>query len=144
MSFRTAPQAIWDIYMLSAAGLTVWRGGWAERTAAFGMIVDSVASALLQNTHDWAAPQWGDFAVDVVFLIVLLGVALKSRRYWPLFAAAFQLISVVIYGARLADPRVGALAPYRAVVIWSYLLVAAVIVGTFLRRRTTPVATRLR
>ena len=121
--------------MLAVAGLSVWRGEWPERTVAFTIIVGSIATAILQNTRDESAMQWGDLAVDCACLIVFVWVALRSRRLWPLFAAAFQLIAVVIYFARLADIRVGARSPFTAGVIWSYLILVAVLVGVFMNRR---------
>ena len=121
--------------MLLTGGFSIWRGGWAERTAAIGMIADSVASAIFQNRHNWDAPQWGDFAVDVAYLLLLVWVALKSDRLWPLWAAGFQLVAVVIYFARIIDMTSGPLAPYRGVVIWGYLILLSVVVGTWQRWR---------
>ncbi len=135
MFHRTAVQAVWDVYMLSVVGLSLWRGGWAERTVGLGMIADSVGSAMLQNHHDWAAPQWGDLGVDVVYLAVLLGVALRSDRLWTLFPAAFQMIAVIIYAAKAIDARPGPRAPYVGVEIWSYLILTAVAVGVWQHRR---------
>jgi hypothetical protein len=117
--------------MLGVLALALWRGGWPERLASGGMVVDSIASALVQNTHDWSQTQWADLAVDVVYLGVLLWLALRSNRFWPMWAAAFQVLSVVIYVARMADRTVGARAPYNAVVILSYLILVAIAVGTF-------------
>ncbi len=130
---HTLPQQIWTAAMLAVAAFALWRGGWAERTIAFGMVVDSIASGILQNKRDWGAPQWADLAVDIVYLIVVVWVALKSDRKWPLWAAGFQLVSVVIYFARIADMHVGALAPYLATVIWSYLILIVIVIGTLTR-----------
>jgi hypothetical protein len=131
MFFRTPAQDIWDICMFAAVAIAFWRGGWPERLAALGMVADSIASALLQNTHDWSRTQWGDLTVDGAYLAMLVWLALKTNRYWPMWAAAFQLLSVLIYLARMADRRVGALAPYAAVEIWSYLILIAIAVGSF-------------
>lgn len=135
MHFRTVPQMIWDVSMLTTAGVSLWRGGWAERTVSLGMIVASIVSAVVQNRRDWNGTQWGDFAVDVAYLALIVGVALKSDRLWTLCAAGFQLVAVVIYFARIVDMKVGALAPYRAVVIWDYLVLVAVIVGVWQHSR---------
>ncbi|HEY5410808.1 MAG TPA: hypothetical protein VIJ94_08775 [Caulobacteraceae bacterium] len=131
---HTLPQQIWTALMLAVAALALWRGGWPERTIAFGMVVDSIASGILQNTRDWGAPQWADLAIDVIYLAVMIWVALRSDRWWPLWAAAFQVISIAIYVARMVDPRVGALAPFTAGVIWSYLILVVVAIGALGRR----------
>jgi hypothetical protein len=135
MFFMTAPQAIWNGSMFAVAGLAAWRGKWEERTIAFGMVIDSLATNVFQNTRDWHAPQWADLAIDGAYLIVMVWVALKSNRLWPLWAAAFQLIDVAIYLAFIADGRVGALAPFAAIEIWSYLILIVVTIGTWQRWR---------
>ncbi len=132
---HTLPQQVWTVLMIGVTVFAFWRGGWPERTVAVGMIADSVASGILQDRHNWATTQWGDLAVDVAYLLLLVWVALKSDRLWPLWAAAFQLVGVVIYLARIVDMKVGALAPFTAVVIWSYLVLLSVVVGTWQRWR---------
>jgi hypothetical protein len=127
--FHEFHQQVWTICMLAVCALAFWRGGWPERTAAIGMLVDSLSSGLLQNTHDWGQTQWADLAIDVAYLALLLWLALRSHRFWPLFAAAFQLLSVVIYVARMADYSVGARATYNAVVILGYLILLAIVYG---------------
>ena len=132
---HTLPQQIWTAAMLTVAAYALWRGGWGERTIAWGMVVDSLTSGIVQNTRDWGAPQWADLGIDILYLIVMVGVALKSARMWPLWAAGFQLVSVIVYFARIADMKVGAFAPYLATVIWSYLILVVIAIGTWLHGR---------
>jgi hypothetical protein len=134
--FHTPLQQIWMVCMLAVAAMSWWRGRWPERTVAFGMFVASIATALFQNTSNVNGHQWADLLVDVAYFALLAWVALRSDRWWPLWAAAFQLINVVLYVARLADERVGAKAPFMATVIWSYLILIAVVVGVWTRDRT--------
>jgi hypothetical protein len=142
MFFHTPAQVVWNISMFGIFALALWRGGAPERLASIGMVADAFASALVQNTHDWNQTQWGDLAVDLAYLALLLWLALRTSRLWPLWAAAFQLLSVIIYVARIVDPRIGALAPYQAVVIWSYLVLIAILVGVWgeIRRRDRKLA----
>ena len=132
---HTLPQQIWTVWMLAVAGLSVWRGGWAERTVAFGMIVSSIATAVFQNKHDWSATQWADLVGDIIYLVLLFWVAFRSKRLWPLFPAGFQLVIVILYAARMADHRVGARAPFVAEEIFSYLILLAVGVGVWQRAK---------
>ena len=131
MLFRTAPQAAWDIYMVATVGFALWRGGWPERGTAVLAVVASVATAVLENQRDWIGQQWGDLIVDCLFLAFLLWLALRTDRYWPLWAAAFQLLGVVTYVARMADLRIGAHAWFLAGEIWSYLILTSLAVGTW-------------
>ena|SRR5215831_10994912 len=136
MFHRTLSQDIWDVCMLSTVAVAFWRGGRPEQLASLGVVVGSIATALLQNTHDYSQTQWADLAVDATYLAVLLWLALRTNRYWPMWAAAFQFLSVIIYLARMADRRLGASAPYWAVVIWSYLILIAIAAGSWGHWRT--------
>ena len=97
---------------------------------AAGFLLDWVASALLKDRH-FSGPQWGAFAIDTANLILFLFVALRSGRYWPLFAAAFQLLAVVTHVASTVDRRLSAWASITASVIWTYLILGALAVGTW-------------
>jgi hypothetical protein len=133
--FHSLQQQIWTISMLAVCAFTYWRGGWPERVASTAMVVGSLASGLVENRSDWGATQWGDLVIDVAYLGLMLWLALRSDRYWPLWAAAFQLLSVVIYLARMADRRIGAHAPLSATVIWSYLILVTITIGAWLHWR---------
>lgn len=129
------PQVAWQTSLYSVCGFAFWRGGRPERIVAAVAIIAWIAAWVVQNKHDWVSTQWGSLVVDSLLLAVLVGLALRTDRRWLLFAAAFQLISVVIYIARMVDPRVGALAPYRGGVIWSYAVLVSLAVGTWLHWR---------
>ncbi len=137
MILRTTPQLVWDAAMLSVSGIAIWKGGRPERIVAVVNILASIASALVQDTRHWLDPQWGMLGVDLAFLAVLLWLALRSDRHWPMWAAAFQLLGVVTYVARMTDYRVGALAPFTAGVIWSYLVLLTLMIGTWAHWRST-------
>jgi hypothetical protein len=118
----------------SVAGTALWKGGWSERVAAVGFVLAWLATPLTRD-HRWVGPQWSGFAIDVLFLAVLLVIALRTRRYWPLFAAAFQLLAVFTHLARIIDPAVGGWAYITAGVIWTYLTLFAIAYGTYNRWR---------
>ncbi len=131
----TAVQAIWAASLLVMAGLVAWRGDWEERTITFGLVVDTVGLAALQNAQGSFDRVGGGLSLSIIYLTVLVWVALRSGKWWPLWAAAFQLVGVGFFMARLADPKIGA----TAVVVWSYLVLIAVGIGT-LGRFGRPVA----
>lgn len=128
---HAASQQTWTILMLVVSGLALWKGGPPERIVAVANVVASLVSGLVQNRNNLVDPQWSLLAVDIVFLGLLLWLALRSDRYWPLFTAAFQLLSVVGHLAIMADPTVGGWAYITSGVIWSYLVLAALAVGTW-------------
>lgn len=115
--------------MLGVAGLAAWRGRWEERTIAFGMVIDSVAVTALQNTHDFGDARVGGLILAIIYLVVLIWVALRSGRSWPLWTAAFQLVGVAVFLARMADPKIGALAQP----VWGDLILIVVAAATLVQ-----------
>jgi hypothetical protein len=110
-------------------GFALWRGGIPERATAGAFLAAWLISRLVYDYGDWVDPQWGVLAVDAALLGVLVWLALATDRTWLLFAAAFQLIAVIIHIAIMADHRLRALTYVRGLVIWSYLTQAALSVG---------------
>jgi len=133
--FHTLEQQIWTIAMLLVSGFAWWRGGWPERTVAVANVAASLLNGLAQNHHDWVDPQWGDLIIDLLFLGLLVWLALKSDRHWPMWAAAFQLLGVITHIAMLADRRIGGWAYVTGGIIWSYLILGTLGVGAWLLRR---------
>lgn len=111
-------------------GAALWKGGRPERIAAAVMLLSWAATFALRDRR-WTEPQWGGLVTDTACFIFLAVLALRSNRYWPLWAAGFQLLAVITHGARLMDPSLGAWAYVTAGVIWSYLVLFALAWGTW-------------
>lgn len=121
-------------FLFSVCGLALWAGRRTERAGAAILLLGWAASVLLR-THHWSELQSGVLIVDGAMFVALLILALRSDRFWPLAAAGFQLLGVITHGARLLDRHVGAWAYITAGVIWSYLVILALAVGTYNRWR---------
>ncbi len=119
--------------MLLVVGVAVWRGGLWERKAANAMLVAWLFTKLVYR-YQGQQTEWGILAVDVGLLALLVWIALRSDRFWPIFAAAFHLLALVTHGARMIDPKVLGWAYITAGIIWSYLAVAAVGYGAWTAR----------
>jgi hypothetical protein len=107
-----------------------WKGGREEQLAAGGLLLSFALTVALRD-RSWAGIQWSAFVADICLLILLTAIALRTERYWPMAAAAFQLLCVVTHLARLVDPGVRAWAYATGQVIWSQLLVVAIGVGVW-------------
>jgi hypothetical protein len=111
-------------------GTALWKGGWSARVVAVGFLVSWIADAVLKDLS-FSRPQWASFAADTAYFLVILYVALRSGHYWPLFAAAFQLLEVVTYVANILDRHLSAWAYITANVIWTYLILGSIAYGTY-------------
>lgn len=112
------------------AGAALWKGAWPERAVAVAFLVTWIGTALTR-TQGWVGFQGGPFLMDVALFVATLVVALRSRRFWPMFAAGFQLLAVIVHGARLVDSNVGTWAYVTAGIIFTYLFLYALAFGTW-------------
>ncbi|HEV2532497.1 hypothetical protein [Phenylobacterium sp.] len=121
----------------SSCLFAIVKGGREERIAAVYFALAALAAPWLLDRR-WAGTQWAMFAVDLGYLALLLTLAMRSPKWWPIPAAAFQLLAVVTHIASLVDHQLRAWAYVTAGVIWTYLGLAAIVVGTFNHWRGRP------
>lgn len=91
----------------------------------------SWAITIALRDRSWVGTQWSAFVADGCLLAVLTAISLRTKRYWPLAAAGFQLLCFVTHVAKMVDPGVRAWAYATAQVIWSQLVVVAIGVGVW-------------
>jgi hypothetical protein len=95
----------WLAYgIVLVAALTI--GGAPERIGAFAF-ASGVALSWISYRHDGSAFRTfepGLACVDLALLAVLLCVARYSFRWWPICAAAAQLIACLAHLVKLLDP----------------------------------------
>jgi hypothetical protein len=111
-------------------GAAFFKGGRPERIAAGGITLGVLAGFAMRDRH-WSGTQWADFAIDLIFFLLILAIALRSDRYWPIWAAGFQLLAVITHAASLIDAGLAPWAYVTAGVIWTYLVMGALAVGTY-------------
>ena len=103
-----------------------WRGGGQERFAALYMLVTAAAAAgACRVTH---CPFWVHILFVSPDVAVFIAMALRSDRYWPLWAAAVSCNRMMLILLQLAAPT-SRWAFGTADLVWHYALVAAVLQG---------------
>lgn len=109
-------------------GLIMWgcalyafrHGSWEERSAAASMMIGSYASVLVISVDGSFRHFEGSMAVvDFLLFLSLQLVALRSEKFWPLWLAAFQGITLLGHLAPLI-PNMLPSTSYNAVALWSY------------------------
>lgn len=112
--------------LLMAAALR-W-GAAPERlcvSALFFMVFgDRLYHLIVQRGTIYGAVDLGHLFIDLVGAAILVGVALQANRVYPLWASAFQLVSLVSHFTREASANIGVPAyalmnyvPYYAVLL---------------------------
>ncbi len=112
-----------------------WRwGGRDERLAAFGFLLATLVSRLIDGSN-FGHTQIGVMAVDAALLACLVALALRSDRFWPMWAAAFQLVGTTVHLASMVETGDFAWAYAVGLIFWSYPVMLALAVGTWLEGR---------
>lgn len=108
------------------------KGDEPERLAMGAYLLGWIAGMLIQADGDLHTTwQPGLFALDVVMMLVLGGLAWKFKRTWPIWAASLQLIIVMSHLVVLFDMRAGMMAFYTILNLASYGILVAIGLGTF-------------
>ena len=117
--------------MLAVCLYALLRGGRTERIAAVAFAIAFVASGFTQDITRFIGPQLGVFAVDLMLLAVLLGMAVRSNRTWVLFAAGFHLLGVLAHLAIALDPSLHAAAYAVVLNLLAYMVFVSLAVGAW-------------
>jgi urea transporter len=104
------------------------------------MIIGSLTSLAVGKAFgtSWNSVEVGIFAVDVVALLALIQLTLKSDRFWPMWATAFQLLAVAVHTAMMVVPDVTPWAFGTGAVFWAYPMLLALAIGSFEHRPFAP------
>jgi hypothetical protein len=129
--FDTLSAQIGAVFMVVVCGFAFLKGDEPERIAAGAFVLAWFASLLAQDDSNRYSVQWGVFAIDMVMLVVLGALAWKSRRTWPVWAAACQLMVVTSHIMSLVDLRPSVIAVLTVINLAGYGVLVALTVGTF-------------
>ena len=139
---------MWPTALTAVCILAAWRGRDDERLAAGGYLLNYAIGLLVYRARS-EDTQWPVLFTDAALLALLVWIGLRSRRYWPLCAAGFQLLAVITHLASAIDPKVGGWAYLTAEILWSYLVIFSIGYGAWTAPRyattdpiTDPGATR--
>lgn len=98
-----------------------WRGGWAERLAAGCFIAATYLSLLSLGSISTRYHHLEVMLVivDIGVLAVLMFIALRSEKFWPLWLTAMQGLTILSHFAPFV-PHILPWSYYNAAVVWSY------------------------
>ena len=96
------------------------------------MICGSLATLAVAKSFgtSWSTVEEGIFAIDVVALAALAYLAIKSDRFWPMWATAFHLLAVTVHTAMMVAPQSTPWAFGTGAVFWAYPMLLALAVGS--------------
>ena len=115
---------------LGSCVYALWRGGRPEQFVAIIFLVAVPLSLVAYIPDPWRGVQWLILAIDTVMLVLMLAIAFRANRYWPMGMAAMQLLEVVGHLIKLTDPAMLHVVYWISAVVWSYPMLILLWLGT--------------
>ena len=114
-----------------------WRGGADERIVALTCLAGTAATLLVISPlrQRYAGVEEGLLLVDLAVLAGFITVALRSKRFWPLWVAGLQLTTSLGHVLKGIDQDLLPRAYGAALQFWSYPILIILVVGTYRRHR---------
>lgn len=114
-----------------------WRGGTDERIVALTCLAGTVATLLVVSPlrQRYASLEEGLLLVDLAVLAGFITVALRSKRFWPLWVAGLQLTTSIGHILKGVDQDLLPRAYGAALQFWSYPILIILLVGTYRQHR---------
>jgi hypothetical protein len=127
----TLPSQIGAILWLSVCAFAIAKGDRPERLMAGALMIGWLATLTVRSDTDISGAVWMLMGIEVLLLVPLLGLGWKTDRAWPIWAAGFQSITVLVHVVTMIDLRIRAIAYISAYTIGSYGVLICVAIGAF-------------
>lgn len=140
MSSYQLPGWVWPTALIGATALVFWRGD-RELRLSLGVMLAGWLLSIKTYVYGHGLQQ-GVFFVDTLVFAWFLWLGLNSKRYWPLFAAAFALLMVGVHIAKAVIPSLDAWTYLSTGILFSYMILASIAVGAWVTAPADDFATQ--
>lgn len=122
----------WAI-LLICCGYALLRGRKDERLAAAVFIAATATSVMGHLVTDvrYYSLDISDVVIDSLVLVALVAIALTSDRFWPLWAAGFQLVGSMAHVLKMVDVTFAPWGYAVAARFWSYPILLVLFIGAW-------------
>ncbi|MGH6705303.1 MAG: hypothetical protein ACREB1_00640 [Sphingomicrobium sp.] len=116
-----------------AFAYALWRGRGDEKIAASVALLATIATqfAMPPPSLRYSGIQFSLVAIDIAVLAAFVAIALRSKRFWPLWVAGLQLTNSMSHLMKGIESDLIAQAYAAAAVFWSYPILLIIIAGTW-------------
>ncbi|WP_051257193.1 hypothetical protein [Brevundimonas aveniformis] len=119
------------IVWLGVCAFALLKGDKSERMAGGALVIAWLATLAVHRDTNLTSVTIPVFLIDMALLALLIGLSWRSDRNWPVWAAAFQSIVVLVHVVTLVDLRIRAIAYLSAQTVGTYGVLICLAVGTF-------------
>lgn len=115
-----------------------WKGRSEQRIVLGALLLGSVNTYFIyvSRAGSWLEPSIAMIANELLVTAVILAVAYRSKKFWPLPVASFQILALMsqlvsIFGQELQAYAVGVTQG-----LWAYLQLAVLLLATLIEIRS--------
>lgn len=130
----------WAVF-LGVNGYAAWRGGRPERIGAAINVAGCIATAAVRLLHAsaWLPAALSVLSIDIAVAAGFFWLAVRTVRFWPVWAFGFTLANLLVSIAAALLPAVAPFVYHTGLGLYAYLAFAALALGTMqLPRDATP------
>jgi len=119
------------VLWLGVCAFALLKGDKPERFAASSMVVAWLATLAVHRDTLLTGVTIPVLVIDAALFLVMLGLSWRTDRNWPVWAAAFQAIVVLVHVVTMIDLRIRAIAYLSAQTVGTYGVLICLAIGTF-------------
>jgi hypothetical protein len=137
MRLLLAAFVLYLAFLVATLAYALWKGGKDERTGAVTILLAALSSQVASETGlGRGGYQIGVMVIDVAVFIAFVALAYRSKKFWPIWAAASQLVALLTHWAVVLDPSVVRTIYATAQPFWAFPVIAALALGTRAHQRS--------
>ncbi|MEP3227084.1 MAG: hypothetical protein ABJO01_13990 [Parasphingorhabdus sp.] len=125
--------AIFYILFVSCTAYALWRGGAPERAVAGSYFSIWLLDQALHFVYasDFTELDPGHLVIDLLIWVAFFTVAMRAKRFWPLWLASLQTIAVVAHSAKFLDVTIAPRAYLTMQIASSFPVLILLAFGTY-------------
>ena len=124
---------VYLLLLVSSVVFVFWKGQFDERLAAAALMIGSIMTPILfaLSSKSWLNPNAALLVNEGAVTAVILFIAYRSKRFWPLPVAAFQVTAMIAPVAALFGENLASYAMGVTQGMWAYLQLLVLVIATY-------------
>jgi hypothetical protein len=137
MPLLLAALVLFFALLAATSAYALRKGGKDERQGIVALLMAVLLTQVAaQWGPGWNGPEIGVMIVDAALFIAFVAIAYRSRKFWPIWAAASQLVAVLTHWVVILNPSIVRTVYATAQPFWVFPVIIAIALGTRAHQRS--------
>ena len=130
-----AAALFWSLVLVCCGYGAAYGGRDGRRLAVIYVLACLLTVVASRLDHDWARTQPWVMAVDLLLMVALVWLALRSSRWFPIWFAGFHLVAVASHLASAVAPGFATKIYFLLQALWSIPMLLVFAIGVTIDRQ---------